>query len=180
MNERTQTMARLYVEEGLTYQQIAERYGITRQRVHFLLGKLDLAKHRGARQRVERTQTLKDAHARITEGTSSVREEAERLGYSSPDSFRSMIWRMGLHVPRQAVEAPHGTRQRYSRGCHCGECKEANRQYMQSLKGKEAPNHGTVSGYENYECRCQACKEAAREDRRVRKAQERQKKEVET
>lgn len=178
MNERTQTMARLYVEEGLTYTQIGERYGITRQRVHALLGPLNLDPHRGERYFRERYQTLSDAHARITEGESSTAKEAERLGYASGESLRKALWRVGLHTPRKETELVHGL-QGYRRGDRCQVCTEAHRLYMRGLKEKEAPNHGTVSGYRNYACRCQACKEAERAEQRARRQRRRQQKEVE-
>jgi hypothetical protein len=178
MNERTQTMARLYVEEGLTYTQIGERYGISRQRVHALLGPLDLATHRGVRYLKERHQILTDAHARITEGESSTTKEAERLGYASAESLRKALWRVGLRTPHKKVELVHGL-QGYRRKCRCEVCTEAHRIYMRGLKEKEAPNHGTVSGYRNYACRCQACKEAERLEQRARRQRQRQQEEVE-
>jgi hypothetical protein len=59
--------------------------------------------------------------------------------------------------------AQHGTLRKYRLGCGCGACRAANRLYMASLKGKEAPNHGTESGYSNYGCRCDTCLQAHRD-----------------
>ena len=179
MNERTQDMARLYVEEALTYEEIGKRYGITRQRVHHLLWPLNLAIGVATRERRERVQRLMDAHVRITEGESSTTKEAERLGYASSESLRKAFWRIGLHTPHKKLELVHGL-QGYRRGCKCEVCMAAHRDYMRGLKEREAPNHGTVSGYRNYACRCQACKEAERTRQRELRHQRREQKEVET
>ena len=178
MSEREQQMARLYVEEGLTYEQIAKRYKITRQRVGQILGPMDLAKHQGIRWRAERLAALHSAHARIAAGESTVDEEAAALGYAKGNYLRTELWRIGIPVKTPPKPEPeHGTIQRYKRGCHCDECRRANRDRARSLRGGEPPSHGE-SGYRNYGCHCQTCKEGARVADRNRRAQRRKKKEI--
>lgn len=180
MNERHQTMARLYVEEGLTYEQIGKRYGITRQRVGQILGPLAIAKHQGARYFAERLQELRATQARINSGESTLKDEAQRLGYAKGEYLRSAFSRYGLRIRVPPPPEPeHGTTHRYQRGCKCGECRRAIREYNANLRGKgEAPNHGTESGYRNYGCRCPECREAARVADRERRAQRRKEKEA--
>lgn len=62
---------------------------------------------------------------------------------------------------------PHGTRSRYTAGCHCVVCVEANRIYCADRRAKrkaaitpDDPRHGTVTYYVNHGCRCLACCQA--------------------
>jgi hypothetical protein len=71
---------------------------------------------------------------------------------------------------------PHGDRQKYLKEkCHCPECTEAQRQYMEdyrrSKEGIEAffktrprkqAEHGTRTMYQRYKCQCDDCVEANR------------------
>lgn len=59
----------------------------------------------------------------------------------------------------------HGTRSRYNHGCRCGECREANRVYVEARRRAagmkpmvRSPEH-SVAGYARG-CRCEVCKEA--------------------
>ena len=177
MNERTQEMIRAYVEGGLTYEQIAAEHGLTRQRVGQILGPLDLDSV-VKRRMLEREQTLRAAHARITTGETSLKKEAERLGYSHGESLRAAFRRLGLRALRSTPE--HGTFARYTSRkwrCRCADCRRANAQQMASYKGQEPPTHG-ASGYGNYGCRCQVCTEAHRVTSRARRAAKRQRGEV--
>lgn len=177
--DRTERMVRAYVEEGRSYAQIAEEYGISRQRVGQILGPLNLAPDRGQAM-IVREQTLRAAHARLLDG-STLGEEAEALGYSSGESLRGALYDLGLRVVRERPVPEHGTRARYrslKHACRCDECRRANREMGGKLKGKEPPNHGTYSGYINYACRCHACREAHRITIRARRAAKRQRKEV--
>jgi hypothetical protein len=179
-DERTQQMARAYIEEGLSYGEIGERYGITRQRVGQLLGPLDLARDLGQRK-IIREQNLRAAHARLLTGGTTLEEEADVLGYATGESLRSAFYELGLKVVRERPIPEHGTLARYRskrHGCSCEECRRANSEHQNRLKGEEPPNHGTYSGYINYQCRCQSCKEAHRVTVRTRRAEKRQRKEV--
>lgn len=181
MAERTEKMARLYVEEGLSYAQIGEEYGLTKQRVGQLLQPLGLAQNRGRGSQVAREQRLRGAHARVMAGEVTLERAAAELGYGSGDSLRSVLHRLGLHVAIQKPIPPHGTLARYRTRrapCRCVECRRANREKLMELNGQEPPHHGTYSGYVNYACRCQACKEAYRTTIRARKAAKRRRKEM--
>lgn len=173
---RTQEMVRAYVEEGLSYAAIGRRFGLSRQRVGQLLGPLGVAQER-TRSKIEREQILREAHERIMARKSTLAEEAEILGFT-PDSLRGRFRYIGLNLNLGYADPPHGTFARYrSRRfrCRCKECRRANNERIQELKGLEPPNHGTYSGYVNYACRCQACKEAHRRVLRERRATKRQK-----
>lgn len=125
--ERVLEMARLHVEECLSYAQIGERYGISRQRVGQLLTPLDLA-HPEVQRRDE--EGLRKAARRIEQRRSTLAVEAEKLGYSSGDSLRTALWRIGLKVHEPPPAMPkHGTVARYRRGCQCTRCRRANADY---------------------------------------------------
>ena len=181
MNERTQRMARLYAEQGLSYEQIAEEYGITRQRVGQLLSPLGLAKARGPAARAAREQKLRSVHERIAAGVVEVDAAAAELGYANAHSLRDALLRLGLPSLSEKTIPEHGTTARYtsrSHPCRCDECKRANRERAQSLRdSKDPPEHG-YSGYKNYGCRCQTCKEANRLHVRGTRAARRQRREV--
>lgn len=174
MSDRQTEMARLHVEQGLTYQEIANMHGITRQRVSQILGPLQL-KHP---PRGYQPGEIEEIEERLRSGESTLKEEAARLG-KDPETLRTALWRRGYKdFPRRMAE--HGTVARYSRGCHCEQCRAANRRKTSSYLGKEPPNHGTNSGYSNYQCKCQPCLEAGRAYQRKRRRLKRNRREVET
>jgi hypothetical protein len=180
--ERVLEMARLYVEEGLTYAVIGERYGISKQRVGQLLYPLGLTPQ-GERRQIERAQRLLIAYERIQAGETTLAEEAEALDYASTDSLRTRMHELGLKPRRVMPEPAHGTLTRYNSSrwrCRCAECRRANREANAALAGREPPEHGTISGYQNYACRCKLCKEAARVQARIRRAEKRRAKEAVT
>jgi hypothetical protein len=174
-------MARAYVEGGLSYAQIGEEYGITRQRVGQLLGPLDLAEDRtGSKaKKVAREQSLRAVYEEVQAGETTLELAADRLGYSSGHSLRGALYGLGLLVRRERDIPAHGTLARYrsrTHACRCDECRRANREKVRELNGQEPPNHGTYSGYVNYACRCKRCKEAYRKTMRGRRAAKRRKK----
>ena len=178
--ERTLEMARLYVEEGLSYAQIGEQFGLTKQRVGQLLGPLGLQsfRHQAA---IARIQLLRDAYSRIISGRSTLEEEAPKLGYKNARSLRSALYDLDMRVVLGYEVPPHGSVARYrSRryACRCDDCRRANREKGNELKGREPPRHGTYSAYVNYECRCQECKEAYRLAVRAKRAAKRRRKEA--
>ena len=182
-DERLQSMARAYVERGLSYSQIAEEYDLTRQRVGQLLKPLGLARERESVSKVIREQRLRAIHKRITAGDVTLEGAAAELGYSSGQSLRHALYTLGMRVVTELAVPPHGTSSRYrSRRfpCRCEECRRANRERCAELKGQEPPHHGTYSGYINYGCRCKACKEAHRLTVRARKTAKRRREEVKT
>jgi hypothetical protein len=177
--ERTLEMARLYVEEGLSYAQIGERFGLTRQRVGQLLGPLGLQPFR-RQAAIARVQLLGAAYGRIIRKESTLEEEAPKLGYKNARSLRSALYDLDMRVVLGHVPPPHGTASRYrSRryACRCDECRRANREKGNELKGKEPPRHG-YSGYLNYACRCQVCKEEYRLAVRAKRSARRRRKEA--
>jgi transposase len=178
-DERIAEMARAYVEEGLSYAKIGERYGISKQRVGQLLGPLEISRDPG-QAKIVREQGLRAAHARLMADATTLAEEAELLGFVHGESLRSALHDIGLHYVRPRPIPEHGTIERYrsrKHGCKCAECRRANRERHGQLKGGEPPTHG-YSGYVNYECRCKVCKEAHRVALRLRKAEKRRRKEV--
>lgn len=177
--ERTLEMARLYVEQGMSYSQIAEQFDLTKQRVGQLLGPLGLQQYR-RQAAIERVQLLRDAYSRIVAQRSTLKEEAEKLGYKNARSLRAALYDLDMRVVLGYETPPHGTVARYrSRrwACRCVECRRANREKCNELKGKEPPRHG-YSGYVNYECRCQVCKEEYRLAVRAQRSAKRRRKEV--
>lgn len=60
---------------------------------------------------------------------------------------------------------PHGTRGKYTYGCRCDDCREANRAYIAAKRDADYaaglpegdPRHGRDSTYTNRGCRCTAC-----------------------
>ena len=176
MDDRTRAMARAYVEQGLTYAQIGEDFGLTRQRVGQLLGPLGLASERRPLKKATRNLALTMAYDQIMAGETTLTEEASKLGFKNGRTLRSALSDIGLRVVLNQEPPSHGTLARYRSipyACRCDECRRANRERMEELKGREPPQHGTVSSYINYECRCQACKEANRLRNRARRAKKR-------
>ena len=60
----------------------------------------------------------------------------------------------------------HGTPSAYNHGCHCDECREANRlrcrELRRTLKRRQVDGdpqvpHGTTGGYKNWGCHCVLC-----------------------
>jgi hypothetical protein len=177
--ERTLEMARLYVEAGQSYSEIAEQFGLTKQRVGQLLGPLGLQQYRRQAAAV-RVQLLREAYGRIVRKESTLKVEAPRLGYKNARSLRSALYDLDMRVVLGHVPPRHGTASRYrSRrySCRCEECTRANREKGNELKGKEPPRHG-YSGYLNYACRCQECKEEYRLATRAKRAAKRRRKEA--
>ena len=174
-NERAIEMARLYAEEGLSYAQIGERYGISRQRVHQILRPFGLTPHWGKRRARERLDVITAAYERVLAGE-SLTVLADELGYANGESLRNTFLALGLHMPRSSPE--HGTRYRYDEGCRCDACIVAMRAYKQAQSEREPPEHG-VSGYFNFACRCQVCTEAGRRYQRQKNIERRQAKEPE-
>lgn len=180
VNERLQRMARLYTEEGKTYAQIGEEYGISRQRVHQLLKPLGLEPRTSAATRVVRQQRLRTAHAEITAGEKTIDEAAEELGYANGNSLQDTLRELGLRVSR-LTEPEHGTVRRYNNRayrCRCVECRRANREHAATLRASQNPPEHGYSGYKNYGCRCQTCKEANRLHVRGQRAARRQRRAV--
>jgi hypothetical protein len=180
-SDRQVEMARLYAEQGLSYAQIGERYGITRQRVGQLIGDLGLAPGRAARSRAEHEIAVRAAHARLAAGETTREAEIEAMGYKNWDSLYSAFRELGLKVERQHEPAPHGTDTRYRKcrdddGRPCEACRKAHSEVQGRLRGRKPPKHGTVSGYQNYRCRCKRCVAAARRDRRAKKRRRRESK----
>lgn len=62
----------------------------------------------------------------------------------------------------------HGTRARYSRGCRCTPCRDANAAYDRKLRARAGlPEHGKRGTYTSG-CRCEPCRAANTEYQKVR------------
>jgi hypothetical protein len=161
--ERAIEFARLYAEEQLTLQEIANRHSLSRERVRQLIAPFGIPPHKGARQRQERESELREVYARIMTGETTTAEEAERLGYAKPDYLRMAFWRLGLKLHRPAMG--EAERQKLAR----------DRYLERAQRGPK--KHGTVSAYKNFACRCPRCKAANRKyerEQRRRKLQEKE------
>lgn len=173
---RQPEMQALY-DEGYTLQQVAEHYGVSRQRIGQILGPQRKNAHNGGRRRAAVLEERRPAFARIIAGESTLEQEAERFGITR-GYLRGYLDANGMHIPTQYDLAPkHGTRYRYNRGCHCRRCTKAMRDSQRSLRDREPPNHGR-SGYTNYACRCDICRAAGSQanrenrERRLRRQEE--------
>ena len=151
-------MQSLY-DEGYTLQQIAEQYGVSRQRIGQIIGPQRKNAHNGGRRRAALLEERRPAFDRIISGESTLKIEADDLGLT-PDYLRGYFDANGLHIPTQYELSPkHGTVYRYQRGCRCAQCKKAQRALRAARKGREPPTHGH-SGYTNFACRCDICRAA--------------------
>jgi hypothetical protein len=171
-SERAIAMGRLYIEQGMTLQEIGDEYGITRERVRQIIEPFGFEPHHGRRKRGEREATLRDVFERIYSGASSVEDEYRSLGYSSGDGLRNAFYALGLRLRHPAE---HGTDSMYRRGCKCDECRRAHRESIYAWREtRGVKEHGLATSYFNYGCRCVPCKEAASLQRREQKARRRQ------
>ena len=168
---RAEQYQQLY-DDGLTLQQIADREGISRQRVAQIIGRQN-----GLRPSPEWEQLRVERQAavdRILEGSSTVAEEAEKSGVTEAAIRAYSIDRLGIQLPSQLTQSPaHGTVYRYNRGCRCDECKQAIRDAHIRRREAGPKKHGTPSAYSNYGCRCRRCTKAysvyQREKKQARK-----------
>lgn len=154
----------MYHVEGLSMTEIGKQFGITRQRVHQIIGNAGDQAHYGQAKKDSRIEQLEAAYKQIMSG-GSVEEEAEKLGMKS-ESLRMALKRIGIPLPVYIAPA-HGTHYRYSRGCRCDECKESAREERRQRYERGPKIHGTASAYFNYGCRCDECKKAGAIQNRV-------------
>lgn len=160
----TQQMARMLVEQGMSYGEVGREFGITRQAVHARIKNAGLVVQTGKRRAKDRAaylRGLQQSHARVLSGKSTPTEEAKKLGYKDYRSYRNALLANGMSYSRPQELLGHGTSASYARGCTCVLCRRANRDRKRRLIGREPPNHGTESGYTNYGCRCRPCTKAA-------------------
>ena len=169
-SERSLEMARLYRDEEMTMQEIADLNEISRERVRQILKPFKLAVHHGARKKDEREQRVREAWERIGAGEVTVAQEAKRLGYSRTKNLQQAFYRLGLKREGPKEPPPHGTLNRYTyHRCRCELCREAARDVRQERVGQKPPHHGTVSSYRNWGCRCVKCRRAERQDQRKKR-----------
>lgn len=169
MTERCARMRRMYYQEGLSMSEIGEHFGVTRQRVHQIIGSAGGEAHYGQAKKDGRVNRLESAYSRILAGN-SVREEAEKLGMRT-ESLKTALKKHGTPLPAH-VAPEHGTHYRYAHGCRCDECKQAEREERRKRKERGPKIHGTTSAYINYACRCDECKKAGsinNRERRIRR-----------
>ncbi len=140
--------ARLYAEEGLTLQEIADQESLSRERVRQLIAPFGLQKHSGRRKREERESELREAYSKIMAGETTTAVEAERLGYAKPKYLYPAFWRLGLKLHRPAMEAAERR-------------KRARNRFLARVQ-RGPKKHGNVSAYKNFGCRCPRCRAANR------------------
>jgi hypothetical protein len=167
LSERDEKIVSMY-EGGKTFQQIADLVGLTKGRVHQIVGPWVEVRHYGEERRKDRDLKIRTAFDRIVNDGSTVEKEAKVLGIL-PDTLAVNFRARDLKLPSTRVVKMHGTRYRYQRGCRCDECREALRIDMRKLRGKEPPHHGTPSAYFNYRCRCDPCRMAGSRYNRERR-----------
>jgi len=168
-SERAIEFARLYIEEGLSMQEIADKHNLSRERVRQLLKPFGVNTHAQAeRRRKRREEVLRESYARIMADEATTAEESERLGYAKPDYLRMAFWRLGLYLQKPAM-SPERRREL------------ARERRLEQIK-RGPKKHGTVSAYKNFACRCPRCKSAnskwerdARRRRRAARAEEAEK-----
>lgn len=159
---------------GANFQEVADEFGLTRQRVEQIVRGRTKERHRTSLKRKSRDLKIFAAFERVKEKESTVEKEAEALGVFA-NSLLVNWAKKGLYLPREPKKL-HGTRNRYNQGCRCAECTETVKLYMRTLIGRPPRKHGTKSAYVNYGCRCDPCKRAGaahnREYRERRKRRE--------
>ena len=130
-------------------------------------GRLEHVKGEIVRLHVEDGLNLSEIGRRYSCSREMVRLVLKERGAPSLTNHRHQVRRETKRVllavavagRHEAIRQTHGTRTLYNLGCHCDECRRANRDGARSLKGKTPPTHGN-SGYVNYQCRCRVCKRA--------------------
>jgi len=176
-DERAVAMARMYAEEGLTYEEIGKQYGVTRQRVEQILKPFGIPAHWGQAKKERRAQVLGESYGQISGGHATMKEEAERLGYANAASLWQAFHALGLEMPKRQPSA-HGSLRRYNiLKCRCEICREGARVRAKERRERGPTTHGSASSYVNYGCRCPECREAValyRRELRARRRQERQ------
>jgi hypothetical protein len=165
---RNEWIADLYLNQRWSMTEIGKEVGVSRERIRQILVASGVEdRHNWSLRREARENSLLAAWAHILEGTRTLEGEADRLGIA-PGTLRMELNKRKLRIPR--AQPQHGTRHRYAYySCRCEDCVQANRDYMRSLKQKEAPHHGTPSGYRNYACRCEPCRQAGAKYERQRR-----------
>lgn len=157
--DRREVMQSMY-DEGLSFQQIGEAFGVSRQRVGQLIGPQRKKAHYGRARKTRMLEERTAAFNRIQAGESTLEEEAEKIDVQTKTLYQYLVDHK-MFLPTQFTLSPkHGTVYRYNRGCHCARCKKAIRAGRQRMKERGPREHGTASGYVNYGCRCPECKEA--------------------
>lgn len=86
-------------------------------------------------------------------------------------SYDEVMVSLGLEpsTPKRQP-AEHGDYRRYTKGCRCGECRDAHRRAAKALRDKrrqdsssaDRAGHGKATTYRNHGCRCAECREANR------------------
>lgn len=158
--ERRLRMEELYHDEGLSMGEIAERFKISRQRVHQIIGETIEKPHYGRASKERRLENLRAAHARIISGESTIDNEAKEMNLQSR-SLIDALAEIGLKIPSTREPSPeHGTYYRYQKGCRCAKCQEGRKEKLVLWRKRGPARHGTVSAYRVYACRCDACRRA--------------------
>lgn len=168
-DRRTKRMVRLY-EKGSSLGDIAQEYGLSRERIRQLITPFTERRPRGAgsgRQQQARMLERGKLRERIDAGKLTVAEAAQNLGVSTW-ALRNWYSKNGVPLPSRE-RRDHGTTYRYKQGCRCDECREAIRENRRKMRARGPKVHGRESSYTNYGCRCEACSTAARMERNLRK-----------
>lgn len=160
------------IAKGETLQSIGDHFGVTRERVR------QIAAAAGITTRpidVRREAQRKRWQSMIDQGAS--RSDIATSEGIRPNSVSIRARELGLDTSawRHKAAPLHGTPSRYSRGCRCELCSQANasraaEMRQRGLPAPDDPRHGTRSGYINWGCRCEACRRAGSEANRAYRA----------
>lgn len=134
---RDAEIVRLYVAEKLPMEEVGERFRLTRERVRQILrdaGVSSRSRSEALRTRLSaaEVESVRALHV-LYLGGKTLKAVAEAADYS-PAELRLRIKSLGLTYPRPLSDYPHGTTQRYRRGCHCPSCRVANAESVAEWK----------------------------------------------
>jgi hypothetical protein len=111
---------RKLVDSGWTFQQIGDKFGISRQRAHQLLRSVSTENNTKRRQITDAITKFRGTIRSMHANGYLFHEIAEAIGVSV-QTMSAIKNRMRLKRPIKRIT--HGTRTGYCRGCRCEECR---------------------------------------------------------
>lgn len=128
--QRDNEIIKLYLVDGLTYQEIGDRYDVSRERVRQILRNNNVPIKREknaslkmrAKKAARASQAYEIARWLMQNNTTKV-AAAKRFGIT-PSRLHNLLDEFELNDPPRV--ATHGSRTMYNYGCHCEACRQAN------------------------------------------------------